>query len=111
MKKSSEWPETIPPIQSTIVELQGKLKISIRGYTRIRRARTIPISFCTSKECFHRRPRREITSGTRPIEENPFQAQIGGKFRISIYDPFSFKLRIPLASGKKWSNFDEGIES
>ena len=92
------YPETIPPIQSVIEEFQGKLENSIRGYTIIRRARTIPISFCTSKECFHRRPRREIIAGMSPIEENQFWPQIGGKYRIPIYGPFFSKLSILLAS-------------
>ena len=62
----------------------------------------ISISFCTSKKCFHRRPRKEITSETCPIEENEFRAQIeGSKCRILIYGLFSLKLRIPSALEKE----------
>ena len=31
-----------------------------------------------------------------PMEGNLFQLEFGGKYRIPIYDPFSFKFRIPL---------------
>ena len=86
--------EIIPLNQSAIEELQGKLKTPVRAYKKIRRARTIPISFCTSKEYFHKRPRREIVLRTCPIDGNPFRAQIGGKYRIPINGPFSFQLRI-----------------
>ena len=48
--------ETILPIKSAIKELQGKLKTPIQGYMRIHRAWMIPVSFCTSNECFRRRP-------------------------------------------------------
>ena len=65
--------ETVPPIQSAIEELQGKLNNSIQGYTIIRRARTIPISFCTSKECFHRRP-------LKGMNFHPRSGSIGNRF-------------------------------
>ena len=96
-KCQKPFSQSNPPLKS----FKENLEKPIWGYMMIHWERTILISVCTSKECFNRRPRREITSRVCPIEENSFRVKFGGKFRIPIYGPFSLKLRIPLASEKE----------